>query len=276
MTTETLTRPTLPPPAPAGAPDDRTAERLARLAARRVPSAPAPAPAGRGTGSPRPVPAAGRGGRRHAARGARAGALLMSLATTGGLTAFFSHQSAASTPLADAAGSAASTGVLSSVDDADTTVVPSSTATTATAATATATAATATAATATAATAAAAGGGSVATTAAATAAAPAAAATTGTATYTGSSVSTRYGAVQVAITVTDGAITDVKTLAAPSGGKNDRYTSMSVPVLRTEALAAQSADIDIVTGATYTSKGYITSLQSAVDQAVTAGALASA
>lgn len=256
MTTETLPRPTAPA-APRQASDDATAERLARLAARRVPTPPA--------GGPRPAAGAGHGGRRHAARGARAGALLMSLATTGGLTAFFAHQSAAAVPLTAATDTGSATSVLSSIDDADSTVVPSTSAATAAAATA-ATSATATAA-ATAAT--------TATSAAATTAA-AATASTGTATYTGSSVNTRYGAVQVAITVTDGSITEVKTLAAPSGGKNDRYTSMSVPVLRSEALAAQSADIDIVTGATYTSKGYISSLQSAVDQAVSAGALASA
>jgi uncharacterized protein with FMN-binding domain len=262
MTTEPFPRSPFAPPAGAPvAPDDATAQRLARLAARRPAAAPT-ATDRSSTGSPRPVRAAGWPGRHHAAKGARAGALLMSLATTGGLTAFFAQQAstAAAGTSADGTVSAAATTAAVATDS---TVVPSSASTVAT------TAATTDVTTA-------AGAPTAASTSAATTSAVATGTAAATATYSGTAVSTRYGAVQVAITVSGGTITDVKTLAAPSGGKNDKYTTRSVPVLRTEALAAQSADIDIVTGATYTSKGYITSLQSAIDQAVSAGVLASA
>ena len=85
-------------------------------------------------------------------------------------------------------------------------------------------------------------------------------------TFTGPSVNVNYGNVQVQITVVNGRITDAKAVKAPSG-KNDRYTNMAVPVLKQQTLAAQSANIKGVSGASYTSYGWFTSLQGAMAQA---------
>src|SRR3954468_2464021 len=91
---------------------------------------------------------------------------------------------------------------------------------------------------------------------------------TGGKTYTGSVASTRWGNVQVAITVADGKITDVSVPVYPSeNGKDQEINAYALPVLRQETLAAQSADIDTVSGATVTSDGYLESLQSALDAA---------
>ena len=100
---------------------------------------------------------------------------------------------------------------------------------------------------------------------------PAAPATTGgsknvNGTFTGSAVDVGYGTVQVKITVVNGKITDAQAVQAPSG-RNDLYTNMSVPVLRQRTLAAQSANINGVSGASYTSYGWYTSLVSALKQA---------
>jgi uncharacterized protein with FMN-binding domain len=90
----------------------------------------------------------------------------------------------------------------------------------------------------------------------------------GTKTYTGSVASTRWGDVQVSITVTDGRITDVAVPVYPSAnGRDQEINAYALPVLRQETLAAQSADIDAVSGATVTSNGYLQSLQSALDAA---------
>jgi uncharacterized protein with FMN-binding domain len=85
-------------------------------------------------------------------------------------------------------------------------------------------------------------------------------------TFTGSAVDVGYGTVQVKITVINGKITDAQAVQAPSG-RNDRYTNMSVPVLRERTLAAQSANINGVSGASYTSFGWYTSLVVALKQA---------
>ena len=76
-------------------------------------------------------------------------------------------------------------------------------------------------------------------------------------TFTGPSVNVNYGNVQVKITVVNGRITDAVAVVAPSG-KNDRYTNMSVPTLKKQTLAAQSANIQGVSGASYTSYGWYT------------------
>ncbi|AZP16504.1 FMN-binding protein [Streptomyces aquilus] len=90
----------------------------------------------------------------------------------------------------------------------------------------------------------------------------------GAGTFTGDSVQTRWGPVQVRITVKDGKLTDVTAVAYPSDNPRDQeINSYALPRLRTEALTAQSADIDTVSGATYTSDGYRQSLQSALDSA---------
>jgi len=87
-------------------------------------------------------------------------------------------------------------------------------------------------------------------------------------TYTGSVASTRWGNVQVTITVTDGKITDVAVPVYPSeNGRDQEINAYALPVLRQATLAAQSASIDTVSGATVTSNGYLQSLQSALDAA---------
>ena len=82
-------------------------------------------------------------------------------------------------------------------------------------------------------------------------------------TFTGPSVFVNYGNVQVKITVVNGRITDAVAVKAPTG-KNDRYTNMAVPVLKQQTLKAQSANIQGVSGASYTSYGWFTSLQGAI------------
>ena len=84
---------------------------------------------------------------------------------------------------------------------------------------------------------------------------------------TGSVVSTRYGDVEVRVTIENGTITAVEAIALPSGGRSGQISSYAAPVLASEALTAQSASIDTVSGATYTSAAYAQSLQAALDQA---------
>jgi len=93
-------------------------------------------------------------------------------------------------------------------------------------------------------------------------------AATGTKTVTGDTVQTRWGPVQVRITVKDGKLTEVTAVTYPTDNPRDQeINSYALPRLRTEALQAQSAEIDTVSGATYTSDGYRQSLQSALDSA---------
>jgi uncharacterized protein with FMN-binding domain len=99
---------------------------------------------------------------------------------------------------------------------------------------------------------------------------------TGTQTVTGSVVQTEYGNVQVQITMADGKITKAAAVQAPKGGTSDQKTALAVPKLNQEAVAKQSADIDVVSTATYTSNGYKQSLQSAIDKAKAAAPAASA
>ncbi|MFG2637284.1 FMN-binding protein [Streptomyces sp. NPDC048362] len=87
-------------------------------------------------------------------------------------------------------------------------------------------------------------------------------------TVTGDTVQTRWGPVRVRVTLQDGRLTDVNAVDYPQGNPRDQeINSYALPQLRREALAAQSADIDMVSGATYTSDGYRRSLQSALDSA---------
>ena len=87
-------------------------------------------------------------------------------------------------------------------------------------------------------------------------------------TYTGDAISTRFGDVQVQITVTGGKVTKAVVTQVPwSDHRDQEINSYAVPILNGEVVTAQSADIDMVSGATYTSDGYIQSLQSALDQA---------
>ena len=87
-------------------------------------------------------------------------------------------------------------------------------------------------------------------------------------TYDGDTVQTRWGPVQVRITVVDGKITASEAIVYPNGNQEDeQINSFALPVLNQEAVSAQSASIDMVSGATVTSEGYLSSLQSAIDQA---------
>jgi uncharacterized protein with FMN-binding domain len=87
-------------------------------------------------------------------------------------------------------------------------------------------------------------------------------------TYAGDAVMTRFGNVQVQITVKDGTITAADVLQVPWNDRHDQMiNSAAVPVYNQEAVSAQSAQIDVVSGATYTWEGYTQSLQSAIDQA---------
>ncbi|MEU0970633.1 FMN-binding protein [Streptomyces sp. NPDC005917] len=91
---------------------------------------------------------------------------------------------------------------------------------------------------------------------------------TGTRTVTGDTVQTRWGPVQVRVTIKSGKVTDVTAVQYPQDNPRDQeIDSYALPQLRSEALAAQSAKIDTVSGATYTSQGYQQSLQSALDSA---------
>ncbi len=87
-------------------------------------------------------------------------------------------------------------------------------------------------------------------------------------TYTGPSVDVNWGFVQVQATIQGGKISDVQVVQYP----NERRTSLSinsiaVPMLQQEAIQAQSANVDLISGATLTSEGFQESLQSALDQA---------
>ncbi|UWE11010.1 FMN-binding protein [Actinacidiphila bryophytorum] len=89
----------------------------------------------------------------------------------------------------------------------------------------------------------------------------------GTRTVEGDTVQTRYGPVQVRVTLQGGRITAVTAVQVPQDSPRDQeITGFAVPQLTQEALAAQSAHIDTVSGATYTSEGYVQSLQSALDR----------
>ena len=87
-------------------------------------------------------------------------------------------------------------------------------------------------------------------------------------TVTGDTVQTRYGPVQVQVILRGSRITDVNAVQLPQqSGRDIQIDDFAVPVLHDEALNAQSAHIDSVSGATFTSEGYIQSLQSALDKA---------
>jgi uncharacterized protein with FMN-binding domain len=87
-------------------------------------------------------------------------------------------------------------------------------------------------------------------------------------TFTGSAAQTRWGAVQVKITVASGKITKVEVPVHPnSSHRDEEINSRALPILIKATLAAQSSEVDTVSGATVTSEGYRQSLQSAIDQA---------
>lgn len=215
--------------------------RLARLSARADRTRPAATTS----------PAGGSGGkRRSAARGSRRTALGLSAVTTLGLAGWM--YSAAGTT---------STNLASIASTSDTTATSATSATTATTAATTATTAKSSTASTTATTAA---------SSAATSAGSSTALKDGT--YTGASSTTRWGPVQVKITVSGGKITAVDVLSYPrNDNKSASINATAVPRLVQSTLTAQSAAISSVSGATYTSASYKTSLQSAIDAARAAG-----
>ena len=86
--------------------------------------------------------------------------------------------------------------------------------------------------------------------------------------YTGPVAQTRWGPVQVKITVQSGKLTKVTILQQPNGNPRDaEINGYALPILINESLSAQSANIDMVSGATVTSDGYAQSLQAALDEA---------
>ena len=218
--------------------DAALAERLQKLAAARTQSGRDPVP-------PTARTNASRTKRRHPAKHSRTAALALSVLASGGLGMFFA--------LGDS-------GVSASPVEPPGLVTPTPAATAAPAATAsTATASTTTPATTT-----------PATTAAATTAAPA---IVEPVVVNGDSYSNKYGNVQVQATfAADGTLTNVTTLEVPyRDGESVDINSWAVPRLNSAALTAQSANVNTVSGATYTSNDYKQSLQSAIDIAISSG-----
>lgn len=88
------------------------------------------------------------------------------------------------------------------------------------------------------------------------------------ATYDGASVQTRFGTVQVQVTIQNGKIIEVTPLQLTDAErKSAQISSRAAPVLRSEVLRSQSANVQTVSGATVTSEAYLTSLQAALDAA---------
>lgn len=85
-------------------------------------------------------------------------------------------------------------------------------------------------------------------------------------TAAGPVINTPYGPVQVEVTAAAGRLTDVSALQLPTGGQSGAIADYAAPILQRAALAAQSAGIQTVSGATFTSRGYAQSLQAALDQ----------
>ena len=84
----------------------------------------------------------------------------------------------------------------------------------------------------------------------------------------GSPADTSYGPVQVQITVRSGHVVSARAVVFPEGSRRDReINQFAIPELNREAVAAQSANIDTISGATFTSDGYRRSLQAALDLA---------
>jgi len=93
-------------------------------------------------------------------------------------------------------------------------------------------------------------------------------ATSGSSTVTGDVAQTRWGPVQVQLTVVNSKLTNVSVVEYPNDNPRDQeINAQALPILVQETMSAQGANIDMVTGATVTSDGYLKSLQSALDQA---------
>ena len=86
-------------------------------------------------------------------------------------------------------------------------------------------------------------------------------------TFTGATATNQYGEYTVTVTLESGVITDVQAQTSVYEQHSQRYVQTAVPILREEVIAANSADVNLVSGATFTSESYLTSLQSALDKA---------
>ncbi len=90
-------------------------------------------------------------------------------------------------------------------------------------------------------------------------------------TYQGAAVDEPWGTFQVQAVISGGRLTDVVLVSSPADNHSGRINSQAVPILTQSAIAAQSANVDMVSGATWTSQSYATSLQAALDQAKATG-----
>jgi uncharacterized protein with FMN-binding domain len=86
-------------------------------------------------------------------------------------------------------------------------------------------------------------------------------------TFAGDPIDNPYGTMRVAAVISNGRLTDVRVLSETDGGRSHQIDAAAIPVLKSEALSAHGANIDVVSGATFTSQGYARSLQSALDKA---------
>lgn len=87
-----------------------------------------------------------------------------------------------------------------------------------------------------------------------------------TGTFTGTAATHRYGSVTVTVTLTDGVITDATASYEASGDKSVEHSEQAIPTLNSQVVAS-NGEVSTVSGSTYTSEAYATSLQSALDQA---------
>ncbi len=97
--------------------------------------------------------------------------------------------------------------------------------------------------------------------------APTKVAVKGSGSYTGDAVQEPFGVIQVQATLANGKLTAVTVVQMPTRGRSGFISADAAPILQSEAISAQSANIDSVSGATYTSQAYAQSLQSALDRA---------
>jgi uncharacterized protein with FMN-binding domain len=89
-------------------------------------------------------------------------------------------------------------------------------------------------------------------------------------TWTGAEVDEPWGPFEVQVVISGGTITSVSVVESPGDRHSSRINSVAVPLLNESTLARQGANIDMVSGATWTSDSYATSLQAALDQAARA------
>ncbi len=85
--------------------------------------------------------------------------------------------------------------------------------------------------------------------------------------YTGQSVANRFGTWTLTATISGGQLTDVQATSTPLDPKSEQISSRAISQLTSAVIAAQSAEVSTISGATLTSQSYLTSLQSALDQA---------